>query len=361
MSYWMHFLAGPVGAVPHWSAKPCRRPAPQAKENSVESWPLDRTGSSGENVKTIQYLLDAAGSTLVIDGDFGPLTAAAAKSFQAGQGLTADGEVGPKTWTRLVVQVHLGSTGDPVRATQSQLDSRNAGLTIDGDFGPASEASVRDYQADVGIAVDGVVGPVTWSLLANTTARATNLVIGTRVAAELVAAAAQDLPTSDFAGLRAGVCYYAYDPADKTYWAGVSLDPSPASTDAQVFVQDDGSYQICTRPAGASWNAVNVGLAGIGGSPSPIQVPAVVASLWGWAPGSSRPPLVRVAQIGKHNAGRPATHGHTLDNSPTSGTTLTVRIPLSPAIPSAPRWHGLPPWRRPSPRPLSRKQMVVPR
>jgi putative peptidoglycan binding protein len=39
---------------------------------------------------------------IAVDGDFGPATAAALKRFQAGAGLTADGVCGPRTWAAIV-------------------------------------------------------------------------------------------------------------------------------------------------------------------------------------------------------------------------------------------------------------------
>jgi cell wall-associated NlpC family hydrolase len=69
---------------------------------SAVAQPLLKQGSTGPVVKELQQKLKAAGfNPGPIDGDFGPKTFAAVKSFQKAKGLTTDGIVGPKTWAAL--------------------------------------------------------------------------------------------------------------------------------------------------------------------------------------------------------------------------------------------------------------------
>lgn len=54
-----------------------------------------------------------------------------------------------------------GSSGDAVTALQRRLVEMGHAITVDGDFGPATEAAVRAAQAELGVADDGIVGPAT--------------------------------------------------------------------------------------------------------------------------------------------------------------------------------------------------------
>lgn len=63
--------------------------------------PLLRRGGRGDDVKRLQEALNRQGAGLVVDGDFGPGTEGAAKTFQRAHGLEADGIVGPRTWAAL--------------------------------------------------------------------------------------------------------------------------------------------------------------------------------------------------------------------------------------------------------------------
>jgi peptidoglycan hydrolase-like protein with peptidoglycan-binding domain len=111
---------------------------------TISPWPLTRRGDEGQPVRSLQYLLRARGHRVTVDGDFGPRTEAAVRAFQHDSGLGVDGIVGPKTWGALVLQVRQGSTGDAVRAVQDQFRFRN----LSGD-------------PSLGIQVDGIFGPHT--------------------------------------------------------------------------------------------------------------------------------------------------------------------------------------------------------
>lgn len=56
---------------------------------------------TGDDVRTVQRALIAAGADLVVDGVFGPQTQAAVEQFQQRQGLAADGIVDPATRSAL--------------------------------------------------------------------------------------------------------------------------------------------------------------------------------------------------------------------------------------------------------------------
>lgn len=58
-----------------------------------------------------------------------------------------------------------GSSGDDVRVLQRALNARGSSLAVDGDFGPKTEHRVRVWQEFKGLTVDGVVGPRTWASL----------------------------------------------------------------------------------------------------------------------------------------------------------------------------------------------------
>jgi peptidoglycan hydrolase-like protein with peptidoglycan-binding domain len=143
---------------------------------SISPWPLVNSGSNGHPIKTLQYLLRARGHSIAADGVFGPNTEAAVKAFQSGHSLVANGIVDAATWAPLVLPVRQGSRGDAVKGVQEEFQFRNGsgdpskGPQVDSIFGPVTEASVRGFQQALSldipsVAVDGIVGPVTWQAL----------------------------------------------------------------------------------------------------------------------------------------------------------------------------------------------------
>jgi len=192
------------------------------------SWPIEQEGSTGENVRTVQYLLNAHGSDLTVDGAFGPKTGAAVRAFQAKHGLSADGVVGNQTWPVLIVEVSAGSTGAAVRAVQSQIHSRSGWLAIDGIFGPETESAVRFFQEDTGLSVDGIVGPNTWNTLVSAYLRA------------------------DSGPAAADIMYEAWTGADR---AGAATEATPAAVDAlfaRAWHASDGwTFDQCGVAAGS--------------------------------------------------------------------------------------------------------------
>ena len=64
--------------------------------------------------------------------------------------------------------IRLGASGTVVRRLQRALRrTPNLALPVDGVFGSELETTVRDFQDGAGLAVDGIVGPVTWNALPN--------------------------------------------------------------------------------------------------------------------------------------------------------------------------------------------------
>ncbi|HEX3468307.1 MAG TPA: peptidoglycan-binding protein [Candidatus Elarobacter sp.] len=63
--------------------------------------------------------------------------------------------------------LQLGSTGADVKRLQRIFVSRKEldYTGIDGDFGPHTQAAVEQFQSGAGLAVDGIVGPLTWAAL----------------------------------------------------------------------------------------------------------------------------------------------------------------------------------------------------
>ena len=166
-----------------------------------------RLGSRGPQVTQAQVMLNrisqnypAISRIYPVDGIFGEQTERSVISFQRIFNLTPDGIIGKATWyqmVRLYVGVNdlaelesqgqtfyrgnwqgsetlqEGNTGQSVRQLQYMLQvvsdyiSTVPAVTIDGIFGPATQAAVIAYQRHAGLTPDGIVGTNTWQSLYN--------------------------------------------------------------------------------------------------------------------------------------------------------------------------------------------------
>jgi peptidoglycan hydrolase-like protein with peptidoglycan-binding domain len=145
--------------------------------------PTVQVGSKGPAVQQAQQALLDRGYPVGspgADGIFGIHTRSAVLRYQADRSagsdwaftypLQVDGLVGPQTWGRLAPEtIRNGDKGTGVRLAQSILKSTGYPPydpgTVDGIFGPQTELAVTNFQTDITIKADGIVGPETWTAL----------------------------------------------------------------------------------------------------------------------------------------------------------------------------------------------------
>ncbi|MBW4482832.1 MAG: peptidoglycan-binding protein [Tildeniella torsiva UHER 1998/13D] len=207
-----------LAQTPPEGAPPASQPATSTVSGGRIVRPTLQLGSQGESVRELQSMLMLLGYYPgPVTGLYQEDTAAAARRFQTAAGVTADGIVGPATWSRLfptppgeanpptatapgsatppatnpsatnpsttnpstttppssstgtsaaLPVLRPGMEGDAVRQLQQRL--RTKGFysgTVDGVFGSQTEAAVRAAQAANNLTVDGIVGPATWRAL----------------------------------------------------------------------------------------------------------------------------------------------------------------------------------------------------
>ncbi len=223
---WGVMMAIALGSLPTLAQTPADDPTPvgQPATPTVSGGrivrPTLQLGNQGESVRELQSILMLLGYYPgPVTGVYAEDTAAAVRRFQTAAGITADGIVGPATWSRLfptppseanpptaatppatgsttpaasttpapgsttppttgtasptspsspatLPVLRPGMEGDAVRQLQQQL--RTKGFysgPIDGLFGTQTEAAVRRAQSANNLTVDGIVGPATWRVL----------------------------------------------------------------------------------------------------------------------------------------------------------------------------------------------------
>jgi peptidoglycan hydrolase-like protein with peptidoglycan-binding domain len=161
-------LLGPTGST----TTPPPAPAP-APTMTASGYPLLEQGATGADVVLAQKVIG-----VTADGRFGPITAAALGTWQSKHGVPATKKLDNPTWATMVylklvparsnplsayanVVLRRGSTGTAVKALQKAIGK----LTVDGSFGPATEARVKEYQKAKGLTVTGIVDSKVWAAL----------------------------------------------------------------------------------------------------------------------------------------------------------------------------------------------------
>ena len=164
-----------------------------------------RLGDSGNAVQQIQIRLNRISTNYPnipkinpTDGNFGVDTEEAVRAFQRTFRLSEDGVVGPATWYRITYLfsavkrlseldsegiridelprafeelLSLGDVGDDVRVMQYYLAVIAAyydtipPVAVSGVFDEDTEAAVRAFQQQFGLAQDGIVGRQTWQAM----------------------------------------------------------------------------------------------------------------------------------------------------------------------------------------------------
>jgi N-acetylmuramoyl-L-alanine amidase len=134
-----------------------------------------KLGLRGEDVRDVQSRLVSLGYQIESEehGLYGETTEHAVREFQQRRQLLVDGLVGEDTWQELVEAGRvLGDRvlylrypyfrGDDVRGLQAKLNllGFDAGRD-DGIFGNRTDLAVREFQRNVGLVPDGIVGSVT--------------------------------------------------------------------------------------------------------------------------------------------------------------------------------------------------------
>jgi hypothetical protein len=144
------------------------------KDAPERRWPDIWRFVDGPVVQVAQYLLDAAGYDLAVDGVFGTDMNPIVEDFQTTHGIpvTADCTFDTATWEALAPVLDKHATGQPVSAVQFMLSRKGySDVAISGEFDHATMKAVQDMQRLHGLVPNGKVDLSTWCAVVGGTVR----------------------------------------------------------------------------------------------------------------------------------------------------------------------------------------------
>jgi hypothetical protein len=134
-----------------WAALGTTTAGPLAGYSPVASHPMLRRGSRGDLVVWAQqHLVGAGQSQLPVTGLFGPLTAAAVRSFQLSRGLPVDGRVGTETWPALLEATPVRPRWSAHRVRMRRGAGARASRQVPASRPRSASLSARSYEIDPG-------------------------------------------------------------------------------------------------------------------------------------------------------------------------------------------------------------------
>ncbi|WP_084405676.1 peptidoglycan-binding protein [Alteribacter aurantiacus] len=139
----------------------------EAKADSTFGDKLLQQGKDHNHVVILQELLSERGyiDGQVNEGTYDQTTRSAVLAFQKDSNIQQDGVAGPQTLGALQV-LQIGDQGEAVISLQRDLTILGFYTGhLDGEFGPVTHRSVKEFQRNEGISVDGLAGPQTFGKL----------------------------------------------------------------------------------------------------------------------------------------------------------------------------------------------------
>lgn len=145
-----------------------------ASWSGLSRWTQVRDAAHASGAHLLQHLHDATFQVPGVPGSQYDANDVLQPNWgQWSAGGTVPAPPGPPASSHTNPTLRAGAHGDVVKVLQARLNYKlGAHLAVDGSFGPATDAAVRQYQHNIGaylhipFAVDGIVGPATWFWLA---------------------------------------------------------------------------------------------------------------------------------------------------------------------------------------------------